>query len=160
MTTRWPARRVGASALLVVAACARPSPPPSPPPGAAEPHPYSAPLPGDPEDVPEPTPPVRRPEPGPLTLPTGGDLAAGYRVAEDAFNRGELATAIGYFKGLYELQPMPEFLYNIATCFRLLDDCYGAAKYYERYLDAAPAAKNRAKVEALLAELRPRCPAE
>lgn len=99
------------------------------------------------------------PEPEALPLPTD-DLAAAYEIADRAYADGRYVTAVGYFKSIYERHPYPEMLYNIAQALRQLDDCYGAAKYYELYLAAAPEAKNRAQVETRLGDLRLYCPAD
>jgi hypothetical protein len=143
-------------ALWIVAGCAAPAaaPPPREPEVADEAYVEDreafegeAPL-----DIPQ-----RVPEPEALPLPTE-DLAEAWKLAEQAFVEGEYATAAGYFKSIYEREPYPEALHAIATCLKQLDDCYGAVRYYDAYLAAAPAAKNRATVEQRLTELRVRCP--
>jgi hypothetical protein len=108
-------------------------------------------------DAPPPAPPVRRPEPDPLPLPTA-DPRAAFRLADDAYNLGEYATAVGYFKATYQLHPDAVLLFDIAQAFRMMDDCYNAVAYYRRYLAAVPGAKNRGDVEQRVAELLERCP--
>jgi hypothetical protein len=103
-------------------------------------------------------PPVRLPDPPPLPLPTN-DVDAAWELAQHADGVGDYATAIGYLKAAYELNPSPIFLYDIGQIFYGEDDCYNAVAYYRRYLDvASAAAKMRPKVEQKIADLLQRCP--
>lgn len=99
--------------------------------------------------------PRHRPEPPVLALPTD-DLQAVFALADRAYGEGDYATAIGYFKAIYERAPDPAMLFNIAQALRLLDDCFGAIKYYTLFLDAVDN-KPRPRVEAHLARERERC---
>lgn len=108
-------------------------------------------------EAPPPAPPVRRPEPETLPLPTA-DPKAAFELADNAYNLGEYATAVGYFKATYQLHPDPVLLFDIAQALRLMDDCYNAVAYYRRYLAAVPDAKNRDQVDQRVTELLERCP--
>jgi tetratricopeptide (TPR) repeat protein len=67
----------------------------------------------------------------------------------------EFQAAIELFKQAYELVHDPVYLFNIAQSYRKAADCEGAFDYYTRYLEAAPKAENRAKVEGWLREMQP-----
>jgi tetratricopeptide (TPR) repeat protein len=49
--------------------------------------------------------------------------------------------AIAEYEQGFALVPTPEFLFNIAQCYRLSGDRRHAVDYYRRYLDAAPTGK-------------------
>ncbi|HEY2746920.1 MAG TPA: hypothetical protein VGL86_19995 [Polyangia bacterium] len=70
------------------------------------------------------------------------------------FKAGRYAEAIESFAASYAIAPAPLLLFDIAQAHRLLGECDQAQQYYERYLVAAPDAKNRAVVEAHLGEVR------
>jgi tetratricopeptide (TPR) repeat protein len=69
-------------------------------------------------------------------------------VAKQHYQRGKtLQAAASYVEAIAEyeqgfaLVPTPEFLFNIAQCYRLSGDKRHAVDYYRRYLDAAPEGK-------------------
>jgi tetratricopeptide (TPR) repeat protein len=63
--------------------------------------------------------------------------------------------AIELFKQAYELVRDPVYLFNIAQSYRKVADCEGSFDYYTQYLQAAPDAENKAKVQQWLRELEP-----
>jgi tetratricopeptide (TPR) repeat protein len=96
----------------------------------------------------------------------GADLAAQPRAkspqdqAREQYDRGVVAynlerfdEAIAAFSRAYELDPAPILLYNIAQARWKKGEGERAIFYYRRYLEAAPAAPNRASVEARIQEL-------
>ncbi len=92
--------------------------------------------------------------------PPGDDTTARARRLYEEANRHydlrEYDEAIEACRAGYELMPLPEFLFNIAQAYRLKGDCVEALSFYRNYLRASPAARNRAKVEAFIAEMQ-RC---
>jgi len=67
----------------------------------------------------------------------------------------EFQGAIELFKQAYELVRDPVYLFNIAQSYRKVADCENAFDYYTQYLQAAPNAENKAKVQQWLRELEP-----
>jgi tetratricopeptide (TPR) repeat protein len=47
---------------------------------------------------------------------------------------GDYREAIVEYQAAYAIMPLPELLFNIGQCYRLLDDPQNAILYYERYL--------------------------
>lgn len=70
-----------------------------------------------------------------------------------AFTERRYADAARTFELLHEKTGLPEYLFNIATCYRLLGRCAPAKDAYLRYLAALPRASNRPQVEEHLANL-------
>lgn len=66
---------------------------------------------------------------------------------------GEYKQALEEFKAAHLAKPDPAFLYNIAQCHRQMGDLEQTSIMYGRYLAANPGAKNRAEVEARIAEI-------
>jgi len=62
--------------------------------------------------------------------------------------------AIKEFEAGFLLKPKPEFLYNIGRAHREAKRPEQAARYFERYVDLAPDAADRAEVEQEIARLR------
>lgn len=75
--------------------------------------------------------------------------------AQAHFKANEFKEAIEQFQAAYELVHDPVYLYNLAQSYRKVLDCVAAADYYQKYLDAAKDAPNRAKVEGWIRELAP-----
>ena len=63
--------------------------------------------------------------------------------------------AIELFKQAYTLVRDPVYLFNIAQSYRKVADCENAFDYYTQYLQAAPNADNKPKVQQWLRELEP-----
>jgi tetratricopeptide (TPR) repeat protein len=57
--------------------------------------------------------------------------------ATKQYNLGQFDQALKEYKAVYELKPHPGLLFNIAQCYRRLEDFSAAAFYYRRYRDEA-----------------------
>ena len=66
---------------------------------------------------------------------------------------GPFEEAIQNYEKAFELRPDPVLLYNIAQAYRLQGNFQQASFFYKSYLRNQPDAKNRAEVEARLADL-------
>ena len=73
-----------------------------------------------------------------------------------AEERKDWRTAVDEYLDAYQLAPHPDVLFNVAVAYEKLDDFRQAAGYYSRYLQDAPAAPDRAKVERTIDGLRKR----
>jgi hypothetical protein len=129
--------------LVVLAACAGSTPPPAEPESRCAQDEHIVPAPG-----------ARGPEPAAIAF--AGSEEEGFALASKAFDLGEYAEATGRFKGLYEKNPRPQFLYNIGRSLHLMNDCR-AQQYYELYLASTPPERQRLQVERHLEALRERC---
>ena len=78
-----------------------------------------------------------------------------FERAQAAYQAGKFQAAIELFKDAYELVHDPVYLFNIAQSYRKVLDCVAATDYYNKYLEAAPNAENKAKVQQWLRELSP-----
>ena len=76
------------------------------------------------------------------------------RKATVEYNAGEFGRAFLDYQGAYELEPIPELLFDMAQCQRELHHWERADFFYRRYLRERPQARNRAKVEALVAQMQ------
>jgi tetratricopeptide (TPR) repeat protein len=76
-----------------------------------------------------------------------------YEKGTTHYNLGRFDEAIDEFTKAFELYPEPVFLYNIAQSYRMKENWERARFFYKRYLSLAPDAKNRADVEARIAEM-------
>jgi RNA polymerase sigma-70 factor (ECF subfamily) len=97
-------------------------------------------------------------------LATSSVARADKATSLDHYNKGKAAyaaasfeTAIAEFELAYKEMPAPEYLHDIAQAYRRLDKTCEALGYFENYLAAKPAAKNRAEVEGHIAALAPKC---
>ena len=74
--------------------------------------------------------------------------------ATKQYNLGQFDQALKEYKTIYELKPHPGLLFNIAQCYRRLEDFSAAAFYYRRYRDEAHLAGADAQlVNGLIAEV-------
>lgn len=73
-----------------------------------------------------------------------------------AEERKDWQTAVDEYLEAYRLAPHPDVLFNIAVDYEKLGELRQAATYYNRYLQDAPAAPDRAKVERTVEALRRR----
>jgi tetratricopeptide (TPR) repeat protein len=78
-----------------------------------------------------------------------------FEKGQSLYLADEFQGAIEQFKQAYELVHDPVYLFNIAQSYRKVADCENASDYYTQYLQAAPNAENKAKVEQWLRELEP-----
>ena len=95
--------------------------------------------------------------------PKGGSKVDPKQVQADAlfekgqtsYQSGQYQEAIELFKQAYTLVEDPVYLFNIAQSYRKVADCLHAHDYYTQYLDEAPKAENKDKVQQWLTELQP-----
>jgi hypothetical protein len=76
-----------------------------------------------------------------------------FEAGRNAYNAGDFPNAIREFKAAEALRPSPVLDYNIGLANEKLQRRRVAVRYYHRYLEGAPAAPNRAEVEARIAQL-------
>jgi tetratricopeptide (TPR) repeat protein len=97
-----------------------------------------------------------------LSVAGGGGVArADSSQARAHFEKGrryflvdEYRKAIDEFKAAYVQKPDPAFLYNVAECYRRLDEPKDAIVYYRRFLSQAPASDPaRANAQRRVSEL-------
>src|SRR5262245_24921982 len=94
--------------------------------------------------------------------PCSADDAAKKEQAREHYDRGtslfaieRYDEAIKEFEEAYVALPRPDFLYNIGQAHKRAGRPDKARAYFERYLELAPGAPDRAEVEKLIAETRP-----
>lgn len=83
--------------------------------------------------------------------PTAATL---YMQGEAEFRAGKIDDAIESFSRGYALEPKPEFLLNLAQCYRALGRRSEAISHFERFIKAAPDHALRPNAERTLDELR------
>jgi tetratricopeptide (TPR) repeat protein len=88
--------------------------------------------------------------------PNGGDTAALvlFERSEAAYRAGRFAEAADLLVEAYRLKKEPILLYDLARAYEGLGDLPRAIATYERYLAAAPLAKNRDGIVQRIATLR------
>ncbi len=77
-----------------------------------------------------------------------------FKAGKAAYAKQDYKEAAAKFTAAYELDPQPASLLNIAQSYRSADDYEMAARYYQKYLEAAPTSPLKAQVEELLREAR------
>jgi tetratricopeptide (TPR) repeat protein len=75
-----------------------------------------------------------------------------YQRATRAYDLQKYQEAIDEYQKAYEISGDPPMLYNIAQAYRLADQPVEAARYYRRFLQRMPNARNRDDVERKIAE--------
>ncbi len=95
-----------------------------------------------------------------LAMGPGRAYAENKAIARDAYGEGtrlydvgEFKAALEMFKKAYLNYEEPTFLFNMAQCYRQLDDKREALKMYKSYLRKQPAATNRDEVERIISSL-------
>jgi tetratricopeptide (TPR) repeat protein len=94
-----------------------------------------------------------------LAAPARADKKAAsehFALAESAERRKDWRTAIDEYELAYAAEPHAAMLYNIARNYERLSEPRNAGEYYRRYLDQAPDARDREKIEGRLVALRDR----
>jgi tetratricopeptide (TPR) repeat protein len=56
-----------------------------------------------------------------------------YADGEKAYQKGKYADALASFQKAYDLVPLPALLYNVAQCYRRMNDHVHAVETYDRY---------------------------
>lgn len=82
-----------------------------------------------------------------------------YERAVTHYNLGEFGDAAEDFKAVYKLVGEPNILYNIAQSYRFANNAERAVFFYQSFLNAMPAAPNRATIEKRIKELSEKTPA-
>jgi tetratricopeptide (TPR) repeat protein len=90
---------------------------------------------------------------GDLTPQQKAEMKVLYEKATRAYDVGKYAEAIEEYQKAYEIGGDPPMLYNIAQAYRLNDQPAEAVRFYRRYLQRAPQARNREDVERKIADL-------
>jgi hypothetical protein len=75
-----------------------------------------------------------------------------YQRATRAYDLQKYQEAIDEYQKAYEISGDPPMLYNIAQAYRLADQPAEAARYYRRFLQRMPNARNREDVERKIAD--------
>jgi hypothetical protein len=73
--------------------------------------------------------------------------------AQAAFEKGNFTEAAAQFDAAYQARPFAQFLFNIGACHEKLRDYAKAIEFYRKYLEAAPEATDRKKIEKRIAAL-------
>lgn len=95
-------------------------------------------------------------QPAPPTADAKAKAKAAFARAVAAEERKDWRTAVDEYLDAYHHAPHPDVLFNVAVVYEKLGDARQSAAYYRRYLDDAPSAPDRAKVERLIETLRKR----
>jgi tetratricopeptide (TPR) repeat protein len=88
-----------------------------------------------------------------LTPQQKQEMKLHYERATRAYDLQKYGEAIDEYQKAYEIGGDPPMLYNIAQSYRLNDQPNEAIRYYRRYLQRAPEARNREYVERKIADL-------
>ena len=75
-----------------------------------------------------------------------------YEAGVAHYKAGEFVEAAAEFEEALALRPMPQWLFNLASAYRAAKQPEKALENYQKYLEAAPDAPNRAQVEQRIAE--------
>ena len=75
-----------------------------------------------------------------------------YQRATRAYDLQKYTEAIDEYQKAYEISGDPPMLYNIAQAYRLADQPGEAVRYYRRFLQRMPNARNRDDVERKIAD--------
>lgn len=86
-------------------------------------------------------------EPRELNTAEKEQLVQTIETAKDAYDRGEFQHSLKLFRQAYDTYPHPDLLYRIALCYERLGEDQQAVNFYRQFLEEAPEAKERARVE-------------
>jgi tetratricopeptide (TPR) repeat protein len=76
-----------------------------------------------------------------------------FQKAEMSFNLGKFGEALTSYQAAYQAKPLPALLFNVAQCYRNLENYERARFFFRRYLDLDARTTNRRMVEDLIAEM-------
>jgi len=88
-----------------------------------------------------------------LTPAQKQEMKQHYEKATRAYDVQKYAEAIEEYQKAYEIGGDPAMLFNIGQAYRLSDQLPEAVRFYRRYLQRSPSARNRDDVERKIAEL-------
>ena len=86
------------------------------------------------------------------TVEDSAHARALFNTGQKQFDVGDFEGALKSFQEAYVASPLPELLFNVGQCQRMLRRHQAAAHSYRRFLELSPQALNRAAVEQYLAE--------
>jgi tetratricopeptide (TPR) repeat protein len=81
------------------------------------------------------------------------DMKQHYEKATRAYDVQKYGEAVDEYQKAYEIGGDPAMLYNVAQSYRLADQLPDALRFYRRYLQRSPNARNREDVERKITEL-------
>ena len=81
------------------------------------------------------------------------EMKSHYEKATRAYDLGKYQEAVDEYQKAYEIGGDPPMLYNIGQAYRLNDQPAEAIRFYRRYLQRSPNARNREDVERKITEL-------
>ena len=76
-----------------------------------------------------------------------------YEKATRAYDVQKYSEAVDEYQKAYEIGGDPAMLYNVAQSYRLADQLPDALRFYRRYLQRSPNARNREDVERKISDL-------
>ena len=88
-----------------------------------------------------------------LTPAQKAEMKLHYEKATRAYDVQKYNEAVDEYQKAYEIGGDPAMLYNVAQSYRLADQLTEALRFYRRYLQRSPNARNRDDVERKIAEL-------
>jgi tetratricopeptide (TPR) repeat protein len=88
-----------------------------------------------------------------LSPPQRTEMKQHYDKATRAYDIQKYMEAVEEYQKAYEIGGDPAMLYNVAQSYRLNDQLPDAIRFYRRYLQRSPNARNRDDVERKIAEL-------
>jgi tetratricopeptide (TPR) repeat protein len=81
------------------------------------------------------------------------EMKSHYEKATRAYDLGKYQEAVDEYQKAYEIGGDPPMLYNIGQAYRLNDQPAEAIRFYRRYLQRSPNARNREDVERKITDL-------
>src|SRR5580765_1308941 len=93
-----------------------------------------------------------RPAQAQMTQAQKDEVKLHYQRATRAYDLQKYQEAIDEYQKAYEISGDPPMLYNIAQAYRLAEQPAEAVRYYRRFLQRMPNARNREDVERKIAE--------
>lgn len=88
-----------------------------------------------------------------LTPAQKAEMKQHYEKATRAYDVQKYEEAVDEYQKAYEIGGDPAMLYNVAQSYRLNDQLPEALRFYRRYLQRSPNARNREDVERKIADL-------
>jgi hypothetical protein len=88
-----------------------------------------------------------------LTPAQKAEMKLHYEKATRAYDVQKYNEAVDEYQKAYEIGGDPAMLYNVAQSYRLADQLTDALRFYRRYLQRSPNARNRDDVERKIADL-------
>ena len=96
---------------------------------------------------------VRAPPAGASSSAADKQARERFQAGEISFNLGKFVQALADYQAAYQLKPLPPLLFNVAQCYRNMQDYERARFFFRRYLALDPRTPNRRMVEDLISEM-------